>query len=58
MINLEFRLADGENVMAYDVHPRSQNDPIAIPPGAVAVVVWLGVHAGPVIKIKAAKARQ
>lgn len=42
MINLEFMLPDGDGLMAYDVHPRSQDEPIPIPAGAVGVTVWLG----------------
>ena len=42
MINLEFMLPDGDHLMAYDVHPGSQDEPIPIPAGAVSVVVWLG----------------
>lgn len=44
MINLQFTLADGTTVMAYDVHPRSQDEPVEIPDGAVAVTVWLGTR--------------
>lgn len=43
MINLCFILSDGTRQMVYDVHPRSQETGgVAIPPGAVAVEVWLG----------------
>lgn len=44
MINLEFTLEDGSRVMVYDVHPRSQETAIQIPPGAVAVTIWLGTR--------------
>lgn len=43
MINLEFRDADGNQLgMAYDVHPRSQDEPVAVPEGTATVIVWLG----------------
>ncbi len=43
MINLEFRDCDGRRiVIEYDVHPRSQDEPIPVPPGAESVVLWLG----------------
>jgi hypothetical protein len=44
MINLQFFLYSGESVMVYDVHPGSQNRPIAIPKGAATVKVWLGTR--------------
>jgi hypothetical protein len=44
MINLQFHLPDGSTVMAYDVHPASQDEPITIPDGATAVTVWLGTR--------------
>jgi hypothetical protein len=44
VINLEFTLPDGSTVMAYDVHPASQETPVEIPAGAVAVTVWLGTR--------------
>lgn len=44
MINIEFLDAEGQRVaMAYDVHPLSQEIPLVIPPGAVRLVVWLGI---------------
>jgi hypothetical protein len=46
VINLEFMLPDGDGLMAYDVHPRSQDEPIPIPAGAVSVTVWLGTTPG------------
>jgi hypothetical protein len=45
MINLQFVFPDGDSVMAYDVHPASQDQPIRLPAGAVSVVVWLGTRA-------------
>lgn len=44
MINLQIWLTNGEHVMLYDVHPRSQDEPIPLPADAVSVVVWLGVN--------------
>jgi hypothetical protein len=44
VINLEIRLEDGTSVMLYDVHPRSQDEAIDLPPGARTVTVWLGVR--------------
>jgi hypothetical protein len=45
MINLEFHFPNGDSVMAYDVHPRSQSEPIPFPAGAISVTVWLGTQA-------------
>lgn len=43
MINLEWVGPGGDRVkMSYDVHPASQDRPILIPAGAIAVRVWLG----------------
>jgi hypothetical protein len=45
VINLEFLDADGKRVsIVYDVHPRSQEQAIPLPEGAMAVVVWLGTR--------------
>lgn len=45
MINLEFKLENGQAVMLHDVHPASQEQGgIEIPPGAVRVTVWLGTR--------------
>jgi hypothetical protein len=43
MINLEFHFPDGTRRMVYDVHPRSQDEAIPLPAGAVAVTIWLGI---------------
>jgi hypothetical protein len=43
VINLQILLADGTDMMIYDVHPRSQFEAVPLPANAVGVVVWLGV---------------
>jgi hypothetical protein len=48
LINLRFTFPDGDAVMAYDVHPASQAEPIPIPAGASGVAVWLGVRQLPI----------
>lgn len=45
MINLEFLDDHGDRIgMEYDVHPRSQQEEVPIPDGAVAVRIWLGTR--------------
>jgi hypothetical protein len=44
MLNLQFLFPDGDSVMAYDVHPRSQDEPVPLPAGAIGVVLWLGTR--------------
>jgi hypothetical protein len=44
MINLEFVMPDGSRVMAYDVRPACQAEPVAVPAGATGVTVWLGTR--------------
>lgn len=45
MINVMFIFPDGHQEMEYDVHPKSQDEPIPLPLGAISFVVYLGTRA-------------